>query len=207
MNINIKLYNDVLDLFKDRYISQKQIQGISVKSLYKKYSSVYSENDFIFVVKFYFGLYTKEFLNKEYKCSSCNKDLSVKQIISSKKYCSIECSIKNKKEDIKIGCLKKYGVENVFQVDATKEKIKHHNLKKYGYEYGSQNSVIKEKIAKTNLKKYGCKCSLNNKIIKEKSIKTIQTRYGTDHVFKVEKIKNKCKETWKKKDDATCTNL
>jgi len=62
---------------------------------------------------------------------------------------------KCKAESIKLGCLKKYGVENVFQLEETKEKSKITCNEKYGCDYSLQNKDILQKQKNTNNKKYG----------------------------------------------------
>ncbi len=111
-------------------------------------------------------------------------------------FCSNKCISSSKIiKDKKIETLKKYGVENPFQLDKVKEKTKQTNLKRYGVEYASQNKEIKEKIKKTNLKRYGVRNLLQSKEIKEKIKQTNLKRYGVEYPSKSKIIKEKTKQT------------
>lgn len=119
------------------------------------------------------------------KCEECTNDLKFgKSILEGfPKYCSINCTNKNEKhisksknsklekygnynnhEQYKKTCLKKHGVENIFEkVDYIKEKF----INKYGVEKPLQVKEIKEKWEKTNIKNYGVKNNFLNGKIKE----------------------------------------
>lgn len=92
-------------------------------------------------------------------------------------------------------CLKKYGVENVFQNKKIQEKRKNILLQKYNVKHPIQNLEIKNKIKKTNIKKYGVENPFQNKdIIK---ISTSKRNYR--------EIQQKIKETLKLKHDIICS--
>ncbi len=67
------------------------------------------------------------------------------------KYFCFKC----KSESIKQGVQKKYGVDNVFQLQDTKDKSEKTNLEKYGVKHHLQNKYILEKQKKTNQERYG----------------------------------------------------
>jgi very-short-patch-repair endonuclease len=103
-------------------------------------------------------------------------------------YCSIGCKAKNapprSKEAItkmqaslKRTMLKKYGVENPFQLTRVRESIKARsddfyrarkektikaNLERYGHEWANQSKEVLEKRAETNKTKYGSACTLQH---------------------------------------------
>jgi hypothetical protein len=61
-------------------------------------------------------------------------------------------NIFKRKDIIKNGFLKKYGVENVWGVDGVREKTKETNLKRYGYETSFLNPVNRKKSIETKKK-------------------------------------------------------
>lgn len=75
------------------------------------------------------------------------------------KYCSNKCSSNSNVDDriktLKSNNLKKYGVENVFQLDLVKQKSKDTCLLKYGVDNPNKSKSIREKIYATNLERYG----------------------------------------------------
>jgi len=56
----------------------------------------------------------------------------------------------------------KYGVDNVFKLDATKEKTKETIFNKHGCEHYSQTKEYKEKFKSTNLERYGSEHPMQN---------------------------------------------
>lgn len=74
---------------------------------------------------------------------------------------------------------RRYGVDNVFQLESIKNKSKETNLEKFGTEYASQSAVVKEKTEKTNMDRYGTTCSLLSEGAKIKADQTNLERYGT----------------------------
>lgn len=102
----------------------------------------------------------------------CLKDIN--ELINFNDISCKKCSHKKAKQTI----VKKYGVENAFQLKEVKEKIKQTNLERYGVENARQNKNISEKIKQTNLERYGVECVSKNTIIKEKIKQTNLERYG-----------------------------
>ena len=76
---------------------------------------------------------------------------------------------------IEDGCMKKYGVKNVGQLDFVKE-----GNKKYFND------------------KYGCNSYMKTKEFQKKSKNTIINKYGVDNVMKDDDIKNKCLASYNK---------
>ena len=103
----------------------------------------------------------------------------------------IECS--NRK--IKDVCLKKYGVENPFQVDFVKAKSKKTLIEKYGVEHQMFLQETKDKIKDTCVEKYGVEHPWMSKEIRKKSENTIVERYGATHESKTEEGQLKRKLT------------
>ena len=131
-----------------------------------------------------------------------NKDCKNKTLIESnlKKY-GVENiaqlnSTKNKKKETN---LKKYGVENVFQSEEIKNKIKNTSIEKYNVEHIAQSLIIKNKIKETNLKKYGVENVFQSEEVKNKIRNTTVEKYNVKYITQSPIIKNKIKETNLKK--------
>lgn len=95
----------------------------------------------------------------------------------------------------KLSNLKKYGVENVFQLELTKQKTKKTNLEKYGAEHHKQSNEIAEKIKQTNLKRYGVENAAESDEIKEKTKQSNLKKYGVEHAIYLKSTKEKIKKT------------
>lgn len=111
-------------------------------------------------------------------------------------------------ENIKEAVLKKYNVENVWQLDSVKEKIKETNLKNTGYECSwkdpkviqkSKNTKLEryddagyhnfEQMKETNLKNTGYKYSFENIEVRQKGNETKFEKYGDKNYNNPEKAK------------------
>lgn len=134
------------------------------------------------------------------KCDICGKEKKLTYQVYNDKtdnqttpyHCNNkDCINKKRKEALQ----KKYGIDNVFQLEEIKEKIKETNIEKYGTENPHQNQQIKEKAEITNLEKYGCKNPFQSEEIKEKSRKTCLKRYGVEYPIQSEEIKEKSRQT------------
>ena len=130
------------------------------------------------------------------KCHTCGKILPYSRIKNKSKYCSYECKFKNKDY---LNYLK--------TVDHSKAQIQQKRkqtfLKKYGVENISQLEQIKKKKCQTQMKNFGVSYSFQSKELKQKSKQTMQQKYGVDHISQVEEIKNqkhikRCKLEYKK---------
>lgn len=105
-------------------------------------------------------------------------------------------SIKDKKKET---CLKHFGVECSWQSSIIKEKIKKTSLEKYGTDNPAKSNEIKSKIEKTNLERYGEKCSLNNPNVRQKAKDTCLSHYGVEYSLSSKEVQEKSKETIKHK--------
>jgi len=159
-------------------------------------------------------------------CENC-KSQKVKFKSFSKGYnknCSLKCSQNNPttKQKIQSTFKKKYGVDNISQLDNIKEKkketlIKNYNVtaalksdiiknkmkntikKKYNIDNISQLDSIKEKKKETLIKNYNVTAALKSDIIKNKMKKTIKEKYGVDNISQLDNIKEKKIQTYQKK--------
>lgn len=175
--------------------------------------------DIIIVKPIDIPIYSRIIINC--KCTNCGTIKSIKISDYNKStnnqtndYYCVNC----KGIKTKITLNKKYGVDNVFQLESIKQKIRKTNLKKYGVEYPLQNNEILKKLINTNndkygvdfvqenkkirkktedtsIEKYGYKTSLLNINIKEKIIKTNIEKYGTDNPIKNIEIQKKSEKT------------
>jgi len=124
-------------------------------------------------------------------------------------YCSSECKKLGVNEEIKKSNLKRYGVENVSQLDSVKQKtkltfderynghpmltesirdkIKHTNLDRYNVECVLSLPVVKDKIKKTNLEKYGV-LNPSQKHISQESLYILDSRDEMEKLFSTNSI-------------------
>lgn len=134
------------------------------------------------------------------KCK-CGKNSIFKGRINKiySKYCSNKCTAfyeKDKKlNTLKNNNLKKYNVENVFQLESIKNKIKNTNIERYGFNNPNNSEKIKDKIKKTNIDKYGFDSYMKTEEFKNKSKNTNIEKYGVDHPMKNENVKDKLEKT------------
>lgn len=96
---------------------------------------------------------------------------------------------------IKESNLKKYGVENVFQLEAIKEKSKKSILERYGVENVSQSQEIQEKIKENNLKNYGVTNTSKLDCIKEKVKESNRKKFGVDYPMQLPEFQNRIRQT------------
>ena len=121
----------------------------------------------------------------------------LKTLKTNGKTCCKNCKGAKNKEST----LKKYGVENISQLDNVKQKKKETTLMHYGVESPLQSKEILDKLQNTCLDKYGKHCSFMNEEVREKHKKTLLEKYGVDHIWKIEEVKKKVDETIKTKYD------
>ncbi len=144
----------------------------------------------------YYDKYIKT--EKEGVCEVCGKNtkfISYNQ--GYLKHCSCLCAGINEKTIKKIKKTKKerYDDENF----SNRKKATKTNIKKYGVENVSQIEEIKEQKKKTTFKNFGVYNPLLSEEIKEKSKQTCIKNYGVDNPSKSEKIKIKRTNTILKK--------
>ena len=102
---------------------------------------------------------------------------------------------------------KKYGVDNISQLDFIKDKkaqkgysferkdiverIRNTNLEKYGTEFPSQNENIKEKVKETNLERYGVEYYSQTEESKNRIKETNLKKYGVDNIMLSKEFRDK----------------
>jgi len=147
-----------------------------------------------------------------FKCDVCSKTWKEsprkRQINKPRHYCSracmFKCSVHNKnridgikksspeaQKKLKTTLMKKYGVENIFQLEAVKNKTKNTLIEKYGVENVSSLEKIKEKKRTTCLENYGVEYPLQSKELKEKQETTMLDKYGVKHSMHNEDLASK----------------
>lgn len=131
----------------------------------------------------------------------CN-ELFSKKFLNLVKYGAFckKCAKINQKINMKKSNLKKFGVENPFQLEEIKEKIKKTNLMKYGVENPTYSKEIRDKTKKKCLQKYGVENTCQLKHVIEKRKQSILNKYNTEYPFQSkhyqEIFKNKCIEKY-----------
>ena len=134
-------------------------------------------------------------------CPECNKPVKFLNRLAKpfSEFCSDSCAkryrakLKNNfnYKKIKENLNKKYGVDNVFQLNEIKEKSKNTKFKKYNNcNFNNSNKI------KLSLKNYFLNLDKKDKErIKSNRIKSINKKYGVDNVFQLNDIKEKSKNT------------
>jgi hypothetical protein len=123
------------------------------------------------------------------KCDDCGLEKKIKYCSYIKNYNNGDylcISCKRKKNN-----MKKYGVENVFQLESIKEKSQKTCFEKYGVNNISKSEEIKIQKKNTIKEKYGVEHHLQNPEILEKQMKTNEKRYGVNNISKLNNIKDK----------------
>jgi hypothetical protein len=138
--------------------------------------------------KEYFDKWIKE--KGEGICKICNKETKlIRSDWGYKNTCSKMCaniySGLRSKEEI----FKKYGVENVYQLESIKLKCKQTKKERYGDEM-YQN---REQIEQTNIKRFGKKYPLQSKEIQDKIKQSNLENYGVEYSWQRKDIKNNIK--------------
>lgn len=140
-------------------------------------------------------------------CKSNILQLPYRQYLKTLKTNGKTCCKNCKGAKIKESTLKKYGVENISQLDNVKQKKKETTLMHYGVESPLQSKDILNKLQNTCLDKYSVPCSFMNEEVRENHKKALLEKYGVDHVWKIEEVKKKVNETIKLKygvDNISC---
>lgn len=148
------------------------------------------------------NLNTKEYFDKWVKeegegiCKICGKEtLLVRSDYGYKNCCSRKCiniysGIRTKEE-----IFKKFGVENVYELEDIKYKCKQTKKERYGDEK-YQN---RERIEKTNMQRYGVKNPFESPKIREKCYQKNLNNYGVKYNWQREDVKESIKQTCLKK--------
>ena len=117
----------------------------------------------------------------EVKCDICEIEKSIEfKLYTSYGY--IDGEYLCRKCKLKKNNLKKWGVENVFQLESTKEKTKKTNLEKFGVEFISQSNELKVKIKES-------KSKLDNESINQKRKYTNLEKWGVENVSQSQEVK------------------
>lgn len=133
-------------------------------------------------------------------CLFCGKEFDVRKK-DKKKICSEECrkkwaelpeNIESRINSSKIAVKEKFGVDNIFQLENIKEKSKETKKEKYG----DENYNNKEKQKDTVIKKFGEDYYIQ---LAKKRKKKYLEELGVEHHLKLEKYRNKQKQTVQKK--------
>jgi hypothetical protein len=103
------------------------------------------------------------------------------------KYACSDCNRLKYKDN----CIKKYGVDNTFQLESVKEKIKETNLSKYGLEYHTKSEEFKSKVKEIILNKYGVENVSQLEDVKNKVKKTNLVKFGAEYVFYSKEFRGK----------------
>ena len=130
-------------------------------------------------------------------CDYCKETIFIgyKEYNQSLEKCGKFCCKNCKGIKIKESNSKKYGVENVSQLESIKEKKKETLLEHYGVENPLQSKEILEKVQNTCMKKYGVHCSFMNQEVRNTFKQNMMNKYGVDHPWKVVTIKEKVNNT------------
>ena len=141
-----------------------------------------------------YSAYNKNISTGPYACSKCSY-LKIKENNLKKYGVENTFQLKESKEKSKKTNLEKRGTEFASQSIEFKEKVKQTNLEKYGVEYTFQSDESKLKIKQTNLEKYGFENPFESKLIQEKIRQTNLNKYGVEHALQSDEIKEKVKQT------------
>lgn len=134
------------------------------------------------------------------QCDYCGEEFITPYCLYRRNISTGKCCCNNcRKLKYKDNCIKKYGVENIFQLEEIKEKSRLTSLQKYGTERPCQSQEIKNKIETTNMNKYGYKVALQNPEIQFKSKQTCLYKFGVENVFQSKEIQERIKETNRQK--------
>ncbi len=203
-------------------MSEKLVIEVSSKEELENFKNSISEKSQKENIKFKFKceICSKEVLKSFHSTDSkkmlCHKHLCEKTLIE--KYGSLEKAYQENKSKGKETNLKKYGVENPFQLQKVIEKTKNRTkeewgkiqesrkktlLEKYGVENASQSEAIKQKKKETTKKHFGVEYSLQIDIESrlKKREKTFFERYGVKTPMEVEEFAKKAFETRFKNDN------
>ena len=127
------------------------------------------------------------------KCATCGKTLTYsKAFVFHCEYCSYSCIDNHRRADrVKEAMQKKYGVDNISQLDAIKEKKRQTSLSHYGTENVFQSEEVKNRQKHTCIERYGVENVFQNDEVKKKSKETNNKRYGTDYACQNDEVKKR----------------
>jgi hypothetical protein len=158
----------------------------------------FCSDNHITLLKDYFGEKVNRDTRINGKCLTqyCenNFDKTFRQLYDFNGHCE-KCTNNIRKEKMKVTCLEKYGVENIFQSQEIKEKMKVTCLEKYGVEHPLQSQKVKEKIKASCLEKYGVENPFQSQKVKEKIKAACLEKLGVEYSMQSQKVREKCKAT------------
>jgi len=170
------------ELFKyggkcERCIRTNKYNLITLNSLNLKLSREYLNDE----------LHAHFKINGECLNTECNNTFSRKfcDLLNIGGYCEL-CAVKNGNNKKICTFKKKYGVENISQLESVKKQKEETHNNNFGVKYPMQSQ---EKTKKTNLNKFGVEYPLQNAEVSEKSSKNAYKAY--DYIFpsgRVERI-------------------
>ena len=141
--------------------------------------------------------YYKNHNKSEVKKDACRNCISIKRKESTMKKYGVDNisqlqEVKNKKEET---CLENFGVKCNLKTEDTKKKIKETNMQKYGVDNAAKNDIVKQKAMNTNLERYGFEWTTQSDNMMKKSRETMQLKYGVDYPGQSPEIMEKVKKT------------
>jgi hypothetical protein len=139
-------------------------------------------------------------VNKEtkisFKCNCGNQEIKgIYYILNKSGALCKKCTTIIGRKKTKELWIKRYNVENIFQLKDIKEKSKKTVIKRYGVEHVSQTQEFKDKIKQTNIQRHGVENPMFSDEIKEKLKQTILNTYGVEHYSQTDEFKEKFKNT------------
>jgi len=169
----------------------------TVRDRIKKYGIAKTESQIKFNKEELFDLYITKNLTQEEIADI--KNVSKKRIARELKNNGITKSKELFYSQVKSTVKRKYGVDNISQINDVKKKKEKKSVAKYGVKNISQAVEIKEKKSKKALEKYGVKDVLSAPEVRNKIIDTNMRKYGVKNPLQNDKIHKKAKETCKAK--------
>jgi len=127
---------------------------------------------------------------KETICSKVWKDY-VRSRLDVEKDCCTQCQAKKVKDVL----MKKYNVENIYEVPGIKEKRKNTMIEHYGVEHLFQSPLYLKKVRQTMKDRYGFESAMQNPEIVKKVQATNIIRYGFVSPMQNEEVKLKQRNT------------
>lgn len=128
---------------------------------------------------------------------------SINQYLKGKNYyqtCGkISCKKQLNIDHTRLGCQKKYGVDNIFQVPEIRKRIIETNMDKYGVPYPVEMRDFQDKAKQTWIEKYGVDHPLKSDLIQKKIQATCLDKYGVESYLSSDEKQIKSKKTCQQK--------
>ena len=126
------------------------------------------------------------------QCDNCEEDKYITYQSYNDKiekwgnYLCKKCQYIHQKQTIN----KKYGVDNISQIEEVKHKKIQKSLEKYNTTNPMKNDEVKEKVKQTNIERYGCESFFQTKEFKDNLENYIIDKYGSIENFNNERKNN-----------------